>query len=74
LKRFAKIIYLCLDSDDAGIKATFLSIESLANEDIEVRIISIPSGKDPDEFIKSGGNFLDLRKDALSPIAFYLNE
>jgi hypothetical protein len=31
-------------------------------------------GKDPDEFIKSGGNFLDLRKDALSPIAFYLNE
>lgn len=74
LKRFAKIIYLCLDSDDAGVKATFLSIESLANEDIEVRIIQIPNGKDPDEFIKSWGNFLDLRTDALSPIGFYLKE
>lgn len=74
LKRFAKIIYLCLDSDDAGVKATFLSIESLANEDIEVRIIRIPNGKDPDEYIKSGGNFLDLRSEALSPVSFYLAE
>jgi DNA primase len=74
LKRFAKTIYLCLDSDNAGVKATFLSIEALANEDIEVRIIRIPNGKDPDDFIKSGGIFPDLRKDALSPIGFYLAE
>ncbi|GAB0174705.1 MAG: DNA primase [Candidatus Altimarinota bacterium] len=74
LKRFAKTIYLCLDSDDAGVKATFLSIESLANEDIEVRIMEIPNGKDPDEFIKSGGIFGDLRGSALSPIGFYLKE
>jgi DNA primase len=74
LKRFAKTIYLCLDSDDAGVKATFLSIDALANEDIEVRIIHIPNGKDPDDFIKNGGIFPDLRKDALSPIGFYLAE
>jgi DNA primase catalytic core len=74
LKRFAKTIYLCLDSDTAGVKATFLSIETLANEDIEVRIIQIPNGKDPDEYIKSGWVFSDLREDALSPIAFYLKE
>lgn len=42
-----------LDSDDAGIRATFASIESLLNSDIEIRIIQIPSGKDPDEFIQS---------------------
>ncbi len=74
LKRFTKTIYLCLDSDNAGVKATFASIESLANQDIEVRIIAIPNGKDPDEFIKSGGDFVGLKKDAFSPIGFYLAE
>lgn len=53
LKRFAQVIYLTLDRDDAGIKATFSSLENLLNSDIEVRIIAIPNGKDPDEFLKS---------------------
>jgi DNA primase len=43
LKRLTKKIYLCLDSDDAGIKATFASIDSIVNEDVDVRIIRIPS-------------------------------
>lgn len=72
LKRFAKIIYLALDADDAGIKATFLSIDNLLNSDLEIRIIIIPNGKDPDEFIKSGGDFSLLKKDALSVIDYYI--
>ena len=39
LKRFAKIIYLALDADSAGVKATFLSIENLLNSDLEIRVI-----------------------------------
>lgn len=74
LKRFSKILYLSLDADDAGVKATFSSIENLMNEDLEIRIIRIPNGKDPDEYIKSGKNYLDLKDIALSPIAFYLLE
>jgi DNA primase len=74
LKRFTKKLYLCLDSDNAGVKATFASIEALANQDIEARIIIIPNGKDPDEFIKSGGDFALLKNSALSPIGFYLME
>lgn len=74
LKRFARTIYLALDSDNAGIKATFSSIENLLNEDIEIRIIQIPNGKDPDEYIKSGGDFLSLRETSLSVIEFYLRE
>ena len=74
LKRFSKILYLSLDADDAGVKATFSSIENLMNEDLEIRIIRIPNGKDPDEYIKSGQNYLDLKDTALSPIAFYLIE
>ena len=54
LKRFSKIIYLTLDADNACVKATFASIANLMNQDLEIRIISIPNGKDPDEYIKSG--------------------
>jgi DNA primase len=74
LKRFAKIIYLSLDADDPGVKATFASIDNLMNEDIEIRVIRIPNGKDPDEYIKSGQNYVDLKSAALSPIAFYMIE
>lgn len=74
LRRFAKTVYLALDSDNAGVKATFSSIEQLLNEDIEIRIIQIPNGKDPDDYIKSGWDFLSLRSDSLSVIDFYLRE
>lgn len=74
LKRSTKIIYLALDADNAWVKATFASIENILNQDLEVRIIHIPNGKDPDEFIKSGGNFDLLREEAMTPIAFYLAE
>ena len=53
LKRFCSTVYLTLDSDDAGVKATFASIENLMGEDLEIRIIHIPNGKDPDEYIKT---------------------
>lgn len=74
LKRFARIIYLSLDADDAGVKATFASIDNLINSDLEIRIIRIPNGKDPDEYIKSGHSFQELQHTSLSPIAFYLIE
>lgn len=52
LKRFTRTVYLMLDADDAGIRATFASLENLLNSDIEIRIVQIPDGKDPDEFLK----------------------
>ena len=72
LKRFAKIIYLALDADSAGVKATFLSIENLLNSDLEIRVILIPEGKDPDEFIKSGGDFEALKDTSLSVVDYFI--
>lgn len=74
LRRFATTIYLALDSDNAGVKATFASIENLLNEDIEIKVIHIPNGKDPDEYTKSGGDFRALRETSLSVVDFYLRE
>jgi DNA primase len=74
LRRFARVVYIALDSDNAWVKATFSSIENLLWEDIEIRIIQIPNGKDPDEYIKSWGDFSALRESSLSVIDFFLKE
>lgn len=72
LRRFTKTVYLSLDADDAGIKATFSSIANLLNSDIEIRIIVIPQWKDPDEYIKAWWDFGLLRDRSLTVIEYYL--
>ena len=74
IKRLTKRLYLCLDNDKAGIEATFSSLENLHNEDLDVFIISLGEYKDPDEFLKAGGDFQSVIKNALSPVRFYIQE
>ncbi len=74
IKRFTKKLYLCLDGDKAGIEATFKSLENLYNEDLDIYVISLSDAKDPDEFIKSWGDFQQETKKALTPIEFYIKE
>lgn len=70
IKRLTRKVYLCFDSDKAWVAATKNSLELLKNKDLEIHIIQIPSGKDPDEYIASGKDFWKLLESALSPIAF----
>ncbi|EKE27791.1 MAG: hypothetical protein ACD_3C00149G0002 [uncultured bacterium (gcode 4)] len=74
LKRLTKTVYLCLDHDNAWINATFQSLENTINEDIDVNIASFWEAKDPDEYLKSGKDFADVIKNALSPVSFYIRE
>ena len=55
MKRYADEIIICYDADEAGQKATARAIPILRAAGLTVRVISIPNGKDPDEFIKSKG-------------------
>ena len=55
MKRYADEVVICYDSDEAGQKATSRAIPILRNAGLLVRILTVPSGKDPDEFIKSKG-------------------
>lgn len=48
-------VYLCYDSDEAGIKACERAAEIFKDFDTKLKVISIPSGKDADEFIKNYG-------------------
>lgn len=55
LRRYSKNIYICYDSDAAGQTATIRGLDILSQANCDVRIIKIPKGKDPDEFIKANG-------------------
>ncbi len=74
IKKLTSKIYLCFDNDGAWTQATNLSIEMLKNKDLEVKIISLDGGKDPDEIIKSWGDFQNFIENALSPIWYYLKQ
>ncbi|MBR1969049.1 MAG: DNA primase [Clostridia bacterium] len=48
-------VYLCYDSDEAGIKACERAAEIFKDFGTKLKVISIPSSKDADEFIKNFG-------------------
>lgn len=54
-KRYADNIYICYDSDSAGIKATKRAIEIFKEAEIGVNIIELGEGLDPDDFVKKYG-------------------
>ena len=53
LKRYGEEIYICYDSDSAGVKASIRAIDVLQKLDIEPRIVILPDGMDPDDYIKA---------------------
>lgn len=73
LKRITSRIYLALDADTAGQNATIASIEILLQHEMDIRIITFPNGKDPDDFVRSGGNFDDLITNAQTAVHYYLS-
>lgn len=52
LSRFTGDIRLCFDADKAGVAATERAIPIASRVKVSLSIITIPSGKDPDELIK----------------------
>ncbi len=55
LSRYTKNVVLLFDADTAGIKASMRSIELLLKRDMEVKIVSLPEGEDPDSFVNKYG-------------------
>ena len=56
LKRYSEEVVVCYDADEAGQKATVRAIPLLRTAGLQVRVLTVPNGKDPDEFIKSFGD------------------
>ncbi|MBQ9826218.1 MAG: DNA primase [Firmicutes bacterium] len=76
LKRYAKNIVLCYDSDNAGINAALRGIDVLREAGLDVRVLNVDDGKDPDEYIKKHGKdaFLDLmNRKAIPGVEYKVN-
>ncbi|MBE6777246.1 MAG: DNA primase [Ruminococcaceae bacterium] len=74
IARYTKEIVLMLDADAAGQKAIRRASQLLENSGLNVRVVVIPNGKDPDEFIKKNGpdRFKALLEGAVSDIEYKL--
>jgi DNA primase catalytic core len=77
LTRFgAETVYLAFDSDEAGLKAALSAISLIepymSSSEIQVRVLIVPAGKDPDEFIRQQGGeaFRGLMREARHYLAF----
>lgn len=76
LRRYADKIIMAYDADGAGQAATIRGMEILRKEGLDVRIMSMPSGKDPDEFIRANGKeaFLRIADKAMSLIDYKIKK
>lgn len=65
-------VYLALDSDPAGQEATKKTGHLLQKEGIEVKVVSMPQGSDPDSFLREHGPeaFLQLLEKGIEYIPF----
>ncbi|MCD8373206.1 MAG: DNA primase [Clostridia bacterium] len=55
IKRYANTIYISYDGDGAGQKANMRGLEILKSEGLEVKVVPLPEGLDPDDVIKTYG-------------------
>ena len=76
LGRFARKVVVNYDGDSAGIKAAKRAIETLLAADFEAKVLVLPNGADPDEFIRTNGveAYHERRGLALPHIQFVLDQ
>ncbi len=53
IKRFTSNITILYDGDEAGIKASFRGIDMILEEGMNVKVVLLPEGEDPDSFAHS---------------------
>src|SRR5882762_811288 len=74
--RFARKVVVNYDGDPAGVQAAKKAIEILLVEDLEVKVLVLPDGTDPDEFIRKFGliEYQRQRSEAQPHIQFVIDQ
>lgn len=72
LNRYAEEVYISYDADNAGQIATVRGLDILNEEVVKVKVVMIPKGKDPDDYIREEGmeKFRQLIDEALPLIDY----
>lgn len=67
LLRYTTDICFCYDSDEAGQRATLRALSIVSATGAQARVLIVPDGKDPDEFVRKHGGeaFRELAKQAV---------
>ncbi len=75
IKRYAENAYIAYDADTAGNKATLRGLDILSRTGINVKVIQLEEGSDPDQLLKAEGEevFNSLIEDAVNLIDFKIN-
>ncbi|MBQ0110323.1 MAG: toprim domain-containing protein, partial [Oscillospiraceae bacterium] len=75
IARYTDRITLVMDSDVAGRNATDRALKIIEKVGLKAKVVNIPDGKDPDEFVKKNGKdaFLNLISNASENIDYLLS-
>ncbi|MBE7061064.1 MAG: DNA primase [Clostridiales bacterium] len=75
IKRYTDKVFISYDGDFAGQKAAIRGLEILTEEGLEVKVIAMPDGMDPDDVVKTRGadGYMELVRDAKPLIDFKLD-
>ena len=75
LKRYSDKVYISYDGDFAGQKASIRGLEILKEEGLDVKVVSLPDGMDPDDVVKNLGKegYENCLKSAMPLIDFKLD-
>ena len=55
IKRYSNNLTLLFDGDKAGVKAALRGIDLVLEQDLNVKLVMLPEGEDPDSFVKKVG-------------------
>lgn len=76
LRRYTKSFTLLYDGDEAGIRAAMRGVELFMQSSLAARVVLLPSGLDPDDFVKAQGAeaLQELLDSALEGFDFYVRQ
>lgn len=73
LKRFTDKVIICYDGDQAGIHAATKAIDILKQANLEVELLLLPDGQDPDDFVNknSASKYIEyFNSNLLNPLDY----
>ncbi|PWM78520.1 MAG: DNA primase [Phascolarctobacterium sp.] len=76
LARVCDEVVFSYDSDEAGLRADVRAVSIARGAGLKVRVLAVPDGKDPDEFVRKHGTdaYLELIKNASDGIDFQMRQ
>ncbi|HOD36663.1 MAG TPA: DNA primase [Syntrophales bacterium] len=76
IKRYTKNVYSLFDPDQGGKKALERSISLFLGRNMLARVVVLPEGRDPDDFVRSSGRkaLEDILSGARSAVDYYIDE